>query len=171
MVVFLAPVAATAGGDVFGQAGVVNLSDGGGTHALAGGGASYAVGDNVAVFGEVDYVPLGDFGFSTEEIGLSTHLLLVGGGARFYIPIGSSTARLYVPAAGGLLRLSVDADVSDISVSVSMNGGYVGGGFGVEIGQKLGVRPEFRYNRYQISGAGTNVYSGAVSVFYRFGGN
>jgi hypothetical protein len=81
--------------------------------------------------------------------------------------------RLYVPVAGGVLRWSVGATASGVSVSTSVNGGYFGTGFGAEIGNKFGVRPEFRYDRYQLSfggiSSGSNVISVGAGVFYRFG--
>ena len=156
-------------GDVYGQAGVVRIGDGGGTHALVGGGVSGMVGDKAAVFGEFNYVPLGDYGLSSSHVKVSSNALLVGGGVRAYIPTGRENVRLYVPVAGGLLRIAASASGFGLKMSDGVNGGYVGAGIGAEIGQKFGVRPEFRYNRYQISGGGSNVMSASVSVFYKFG--
>ena len=57
-------------------------------------------------------------------------------------------------------------------MSASDTGGYFGFGFGSEIDlrEKIGVRPEFRYTRWQVSGEGFNAISLSVGVFYRFGG-
>jgi hypothetical protein len=173
VVLAVTPLAAAGGGDVFGQVGVVSIGDGGGTHALAGGGASGMVGDRVGVFGEFNYIPMGDFGESGEGVNVSSKTLMFGAGVRVYIP-GTGKVRLYIPVAGGGLRTTVSASANGSSGSASGNGGYFGAGFGAEIGNKFGVRPELRYSRYQLSfggvSGGSNVISVAAGIFYRFGG-
>ncbi len=170
----VAPLAA-ADGDVFGQAGVVSIGGGGGTHPSVGGGASGFIGDHVAIFGEFDYAPTGDYGLSTAGVGISSRLIQAGGGVRAYLPMKWDHLRLYVPVAGGVLRWTFTGSTSGASASVSANGGYFATGFGAEIGHKFGVRPEFRYSRYAISfegiGASSNVVSVGATLFYRFGGN
>jgi hypothetical protein len=161
-------------GDVYAQAGVVSIGDGGGTHALAGGGVSGMIGSHAAIFGEFNYTPTGDYGESTSGFGISSRIIRGGAGLRVYVPAGNKMMRLYVPVAGGMLKWSVTGTGSGFSASVSANGGYFGTGFGAEIGHKFGIRPEFLYSRYQISFAGasgsSNVVSVGASVFYRFGG-
>ena len=59
---------------------------------------------------------------------------------------------------------------SGSGASAGVNGGYMGTGFGAELGtKKIGVRPEMRFNREQFSGGGNFVTTFAVGVVYRFG--
>ena len=166
---------AAADGDVFGQAGVVSIGGGGGTHPSVGGGASGFIGEHLAIFGEFNYVPTGDYGLSTADVGISSRMIQAGGGVRAYLPMKWDHLRLYVPVAGGILRWTFTGSGSGVSVSTSANGGYFATGFGAEIGHKFGVRPEFRYSRYAISFQGVSASSNVVSVgatfFFRFGGN
>ncbi len=168
------PLAAAGGGDVFGQAGILHIGSNGGTHALVGGGGSVDLGKHAAAFGELNYSPTGDYGLSSSSLGISTHIMLLGGGVRVYIPTGNDQFRLYIPATAGYLRWTVTGTASGVSASASANGGYFGTGFGAEIGKKFGIRPEFRYERFELSYAGTTGGANAITVgagvFYRIGG-
>jgi hypothetical protein len=161
------PLAAAGGGDVFGQVGVLTGNSDIGTHALVGGGASGMIGDRVAIFGELNYIPLGSAAFGDSS--LSGKAILAGGGIRAFLTSGSSKVRPYIPLAVGLLRVSANDSSGN---SASVNGRYFGLGIGVEasLGDKFGIRPEFRYNRLQASGQGANAYSVSAGFFYRFGG-
>jgi hypothetical protein len=48
------------------------------------------IGDKAAVYGEFNYIPMGDFGLSSEDIGVSVKTLQAGAGIRVFIPTGSS---------------------------------------------------------------------------------
>lgn len=149
-------------GDVYGQIGVYHET--GLSKAMVGGGASALLGSNgnVALFGETNYIPLGNMGMP----GISLDGFMVGGGVRAYLPIPNPRFRLYVPVAGGLMRVSG----SGFGASASLNAGYFGVGVGAEFGNsKFGVRPEFRYLRVQQSEIGGNSVTIGTGVFYRFG--
>jgi hypothetical protein len=148
-------------GDVYGQVGFYHETDL--TKAMVGGGASAILGDsgNVAIFGEANYIPVGNMGI----FGASFKGVMLGGGVRLYVPTKNERVRVYVPVAGGLMRLSGSA----FGFSESMNAGYFGAGIGTELGsRKVGVRPEFRYLRVQKSDVGGNSVTFGVGVFYRF---
>jgi len=65
---------------------------------------------------------------------------------------------------------------SESGVSVSANGFYaaVGGGASLYLGKNWGIRPEFRWERQDLTFAGlvsnTNVVMGSASVFFQWGG-
>jgi hypothetical protein len=165
---------AAGSGDVFGQVGLVSVSkevdtvSGRITLASVGGGGSGMIGDKAAVFGEFNYIPV--FSGRASDNSMSAKAIQAGAGVRVFIPTGNSNVKLYIPATGGLVRISASEGSDSGSASISRTGGYFGFGLGSEIGEKFGVRPEFRYTRYQVSGVGVNGISVSASIFYRFGG-
>jgi hypothetical protein len=162
-------------GDVFGQGGYYSeLGDGGGTWPVVGGGAGANIGRHFAVFVEGNYVRP-----STKLGGFSGtgNLYQAGAGSRIYIPVRHERVRPYVPVVGGFLRGNATAAQDGVSFAkVLASGAYVGAGFGTEIGigQRFGLRPEFRYFRefwYPQYGQGSqnNGVRTTIGVYYRFG--
>jgi hypothetical protein len=168
-------------GDVFGTVGMFTAFGGGhsSSHVMVGGGASgLFAGDKAALFGEFNYIPLGNAMAYSPATGafvtlpFSVKQYMIGGGVRLYVLTADHSAsrhpywvRMYVPIAGGLLRTVVGGVSSGGS-----NAGYFGTGLGAEIGRRhFGVRPEFRYVRMQTSSGGGNNITIAAGVFYRFG--
>jgi hypothetical protein len=166
------PLAAAGGGDVFGRVGVVRIDKGVGTYASVGGGVSGMVGDKAALFGEFNYIHFGIASASSADFSASAKAIQAGAGSRLFLPTGSSKVRLYVPIVGGVLRLSASGSFFGSSMSASETGGYFDIGFGSEIslGQKLGVRPEFRHSLYMVAGKEFKPLSVSAEIFYRFGG-
>lgn len=152
------------------------LSAGGGTHALVGASAGVRVSGGLRIFGEFGLVPLAAINESYEGINASaTDRLYNFGGGLDYSFGSSKTVVPYVLGAAGLSHQSVSATAnsSGFSATVGMaaNSAYFGGGAGVRlyIGQKWGVKPEVRYQRYQNSGGSANAADFTVGLFYEFG--
>ncbi|HYP12686.1 MAG TPA: hypothetical protein VEQ63_02085 [Bryobacteraceae bacterium] len=122
------------------------------TKPMIGGSIGTAVGTNSMLFFEPSYVALGsgvklvnllgglNIGFTTQNPKLVPYLSLVGGLGRF--------------SGGG----------------ESEHDPVYGAGFGVRyfVGSNWGIKPEFRWQRYQAEDGG-NTYVFKAGVFYRFG--
>jgi len=174
----LAPQLFAAGigkGDVFGQGGYyTELGEGGGTWAIAGGGAGANLGRHLALFAEFNYVRPS---LTLGGVSATENLYQAGGGARIFIPVHNERVRPYVPAIGGFLRAKAVVGVNGIEYAhVWGSGAYVGAGFGAEIGiaKRFGLRPEFRYFRefwfpQYGQGSQNNGLRAMVGAYYRFG--
>jgi hypothetical protein len=125
----------------------------GASKAMVGGAIGGALGTNSQLFVESNYAPLG-FG---------TKLVSFGGGLN--IGLGAPAEKLapYVIVAGGLGLFSGSGE--------SEKAASFGAGIGVRyfLGTNWGVRPEFRWQRFQASGGGLNSYLLTAGLFYRFG--
>jgi hypothetical protein len=176
-IVFAGGQPARAQVEIGGFGGISRFGSGGGSHALGGGNVGYNVGDNVQVFAEVAYLPLGStnlfsgYGASAD---ISSKLINFGGGASYIAGRSGSKARPYLLAAFGDGRSNVSASYTvagqRVSASGSSNEAYagVGGGIRLMAGEHWGFRPEVRYVRYVQSG-GANVIQATVGVFVNLG--
>ena len=120
---------------------------------------------NISILGEYTYTPMGSLSgvaFNSQLFGVATRLNFAP--SRRMVP--------YALVGFGFDRLNG----SESGVSVSANGSYVavGGGASIYFGKGWGVRPEFRWERQDLTFAGlysdTNVIIGTGSVFYQWGG-
>ncbi len=161
--------------EVFGQGGLyTETGQGGVTAALVGGGAGFLARPGLAVFGEFNYIPV-SVQVPSGYFDVSGYGIQTGGGVRVYLNPKGKTVRAFVNGVVGFMRATATGTTSSwlsspISVSASVNGGYVGAGFGAEIGPtRFGVRPEFRYLREFVSG-GTDGNAPVVmcGFYYRF---
>ena len=108
---------------------------------------------NSVVFAETSYAPLG-FG---------ENVLNFGGGFNFGFRTRIDNLVPYILVFGGLGR-------DMVSGGGSSNYVLFGAGFGAHfLGSNWGVRPEFRWQRYQHSGDGANTFVFVAGLFYRFG--
>lgn len=152
--------------DVAGNAGFSNLPGAdGNNHINFGGSAGVNLSPRVTLLGECAYMPMGSLegvGFNTQLFGVATRFNL--GGSRHAVP--------YVLVGFGFDRLNG----SESGVSVGANGSYaaVGGGASLYLNKNWGIRPEFRWERQEVTFAGlisdTNVVLGSTSVFFQWGG-
>jgi len=171
-------------GEVAGFGGVVRLSDGGGSHAIAGGTVGVNAGRIIHLFGEFNYIPLGSESQTASYQGIpvqasaSARMLNFGGGLQLRVPTGESKAEPYFLTAFGYGRQSVQGSASanylgtpmSVSVDASQGNAYAGFGGGLRyfVGKRWGVRPEFRYQKYFGDGAGSLV-TASGGVFFQFG--
>jgi hypothetical protein len=141
--------------------------------------ASFNVTHRFSVGFEYAYSPLDTVVY--ENVTGTEHLQNYGAVAR----VGIFNAHVLMPyfvLAGGGLELTDKATQGNVSVSASQSGGYLGAGFGVNgyLGHHVGVRPEIRYQRQELSGqtesgvyfagSGRNQVNATVDLFYTFGG-
>lgn len=170
--------------EVAGYGGGISIRDGGGTHALVGGSVAGAVLDKLRLFGEFSFAPLGSASLasSVEGIDVQAHasakLYNFGGG--FDYSFGSSTRAVpYVLGVIGIGHSAIAATGvgtmgtvrATADLSESSNAVYYGGGGGIRLyaGPHWGIKPEFRYQRYQDSGGGVNTFAYTVGLFFQFG--
>lgn len=158
------------GPEVYGSAGGITIAGGGGSHPIYGGGASIGLGDNLRVFGEINYnniVSASVSGSNGSGSG-SVHLLGAGGGVDYSFFNTESRVRPYVTGTVGLDHMTLNVSALGTNVGVSSNSLYYGGGGGLRyfIGKHWGVKPEVRYQR-SVDTGNTLIYS--VGLFYRFG--
>lgn len=169
-------LAATIGkGDVFGQGGYyTELGQGGGTWAIAGGGAGANLGRHFSVFAEFNYARPS---LTLGGVSATGSLYQAGAGTRIFIPVRNERFRPYLPVVGGFLRGEGAVAVNGIEFAHEWaSGAYVGTGVGTEIGltKRFGLRPEFRYFRefwypeFGQSGQ-NNSLRVMIGVYYRFG--
>jgi hypothetical protein len=120
------------------------------TDAQVGGAVGRVFGGNSVLFGETSYAS----GYKIANF---------GGGVNFGFRTKLDKVVPYVVVAGGLGR--------DTSGSSGSNSAMFAAGFGARyfIGSNWGVRPEFRFQRYQESNGGLNTYVFTAGLFYRFG--
>jgi hypothetical protein len=106
------------------------------------------------LFAETSYAPLG-FG---------ENVLNFGGGFNFGFRTRIDNLVPYILVFGGLGR-------DMVSGGGSSNYVLFGAGFGERyfLGSNWGVRPEFRWQRYQHFGDGANTFVFVAGLFYRFG--
>ncbi len=152
--------------DLSGNAGYSNLTGAdGNNHVNFGGTAGFNLSPYAALLGEYTYMPMGSrsgVAFNTQLIGAATRLNI--GSSKHVVP--------YALAAFGFDRLNG----SESGVSVSANGSYAafGGGASLYLGRSWGIRPEFRWERQQLTFStlvsDTNVVLGTGSIFYQWGG-
>jgi hypothetical protein len=108
---------------------------------------------NSVVFAETSYAPLG-FG---------ENVLNFGGGFNFGFRTRIDNLVPYIPVVGGL-----GPDM--VSGGGSSNYVLFGAGFGAHfLGSNWGVRPEFRWQRYQQPETGPTPSCSWPGLFYRFG--
>ncbi|HLK63071.1 MAG TPA: hypothetical protein VKU19_06505 [Bryobacteraceae bacterium] len=163
-------------GDVAIYGGGSHLDDNGGTHATVGGAAGISPGDNLQLFGEFNYIPLGSYngGVAGVQTSASSRLLNFGGGVRVHFAPKGSKAKPFVVVVAGDGRTTASGSASVAGFSSSFSGSsssvYAGGGGGVSIfaGEHWGFRPEFRYQRYVQNGGG-NVLMFTAGVFFQLG--
>jgi hypothetical protein len=139
-----------------------------------------AASENLQVFGEFNYIPLGSASFTVDAPGVpgssrsSARLLNFGGGALFSFAPSEAKAMPYVAALVGNGRASFSASGTGSlgagSVSGATNSLYAGAGIGLRylLGSNWGIRPEFRYHRYLQNGGG-NLLTFTGGVFFQFG--
>ncbi len=103
--------------------------------------------------------------------GVNENMTNYGGAVRFNLASKGKVIPYGIFGGGGD-RLTA----SESGASASANGDYFGGGGGASIflGRSWGIRPEFRFNRFNftLSGvsANTNVLTASGGVFFQFGG-
>ena len=141
------------GGEVDGYAGMQHFP--GVTKALLGGAIGKPIGQRSQLFVESGYIP---FGGGNKMVNLA-------GGLNVGLPSGSDTVAPYLTFLGGLGR--------EMGNGAGANRVTYGAGFGVRyfLAKQWGIRPEFRWQRYQVAEGGVNSYAFSVGLFYRFGGN
>jgi len=152
--------------DVSGNVGFSNLTGADGNkHINFGGAGGVNLSPRVTLLGEYTYMPMGSL------TGVAFNTQLFGAASRFNF--GSS--KRVVPYA--VVGLGFDRlNGSESGVSVNANGFYaaVGGGASLYLGKSWGIRPEFRWERQDLTFAGlvsnTNVVMGSASVFFQWGG-
>ncbi len=139
-------------GELAGFGGFQHIPDS--TKGTVGGAIGRVIGGNSLIFGETSYSPLG----------YGEKLVTFGGGFQFGIPTRMDKLVPYVVVVGGLGRDMVKGDGSS-------NSAMFGAGFGARyfLGSHWGVRPEFRWQRYQQTQGGDNTYLFTAGLFYRFG--
>lgn len=159
---------AIAGGsaDVSGNVGYSNLTGADGkNHINFGGSGGVNLSPRVTLLGEYTYMPMGSLtgvAFNTQLFGVASRLNF--GNSKRVVP--------YALVGFGFDRLNG----SESGASVSANGSYVavGGGAGIYCGKNWGIRPEFRWERQEVTFAGliadTNVVMGSGSIFFQWGG-
>ncbi len=116
---------------------------------------------------------IGEFNFFAmpQVEGVNENMTNYGGAVRFNL-VSKGKVVPYGIFGGGGARLTA----SESGASASSNGDYFGGGGGVNLflGSNWGIRPEFRYNRFNYSFEGingsTNVLTATGGVFFQFGG-
>jgi hypothetical protein len=121
----------------------------GAPHVQVGGAIGRVFGGNSVLFAETSYAPSSAYKMAN-----------FGGGVNFGFPTKFDKLVPYVVVAGGLGR--------DTTGSGS-NGAMFAAGFGARyfIGSNWGLRPEFRFQRYQDRGLNTYVFT--AGLFYRVG--
>jgi opacity protein-like surface antigen len=162
--------------EVSGYGGGASLSDGGGTHGIAGGTAGVNVSEKLHVFADVNYVPLGKSSFAYGGSGVSSSAKLInfGGGVSSAFMSQGSKVSPYVLGVFGVGRASAKVSVTVAGQSTSEGASdtnpYLGGGVGLRymVGENWGVRPEVRYQRYLTDGGG-HVLMFTAGVFFQFG--
>ena len=156
LIVSSAPVWAADGegyrGEVIGFGGLQHFP--GVTKASLGGAAGVTFAGNSVLFAETSYVPQGE----------GVKLLNWVGGLNIGFPTRVDRFVPYFTALGGLGRWSGQG-------AAAANDATFGAGFGARyfLGPRWGVRPEFRWQRYQRAAGGVNSYSFSAGLFYRFG--
>ncbi len=161
--------------------GGISLSNGGGNHVHLGGSFGAAARERLFVFGELGYAPLTGRSITTVvdgspvRISTSVKLLDVGGGLQFILTSGEKFEPYIVGAVGaGRVSSSGSAHVPgtnlDVSTSSSDTKARLGGGAGFRyyLGEKWGIRPEFRVDRY-FGDEGSTAFRYTVGIFYQFG--
>ena len=172
-------------GEIAGFGGVARLSDGGGSHAIAGGTVGVNIGRVIHLFGEFNYIPLGSASETTSYQGIAIHasatakMLNYGGGLHFRVPTGTSKVEPYFVTSFGYGHQSVTGNGSanyqgtpvSVSMDLSQGNAYVGFGGGLRyfVGHRWGVKPEFRYQKYFGDGAGS-IITASGGLFLQFGG-
>jgi len=138
-------------GEVTGIASLQHFPSGG--EGFVGGDIDFSLGRRNSLFSETTYAPLGP----------SDKLLNFLGGLRIGLPVRSARIVPYVSAFGGMSRYTIE--------NVSQNWATFGAGFGARclLSRHWGVRPEFRWQRYQEPIRAVNSYGLTMGVFYRFG--
>jgi hypothetical protein len=169
---------ANAQSEVTAYGGVTHFGSGGGTHALGGAAYGYNINERAQVFGELNYTPLGSSTIFSDYPGVTTSgsakALNVGAGVLYNAGSNSSRAKPYLLATvgDGIIRASytIRSAAGNVSVSGSSNQVYagVGGGVRLLVGDRWGVRPEVRYQRYLQDGGGNSLMVN-VGVFFQFG--
>jgi opacity protein-like surface antigen len=170
----------------FGYATVLNSGNpDGDSHPFFGGSGAYNVTSNFTVLGEYFYMPLGSYNCAPPD---AVHALGVHPDVDFQECIGSTSE--HVQHYGGAVRYNLLSKTRIVPYLVGGVGGArgsgdnftsvngydfsAGGGVSFYIGHNWGVRPEFRYMRFEFSAGGTTVGSNAPaesgSVFYQWGG-
>jgi hypothetical protein len=163
-----ATAAEGAKGEVAGYFGGSWVTDAG-SHVAVGGEGGVNVVDRLNLFGEVNFIPMG-------QNGVSAHTVNFGGGAHINILPGTSSSKVqpYALGVAGVGHSAESYSYSDpwlsYNASASSNSFYFGFGGGMRcyIGRNWGVRPEFRYQRYTQHG-GANSIAYTAGVFYQFG--
>lgn len=134
-----------------------------GNKAQFGGAIGYKVGHATQIFGEVSSASLGcSFQSIVAYDQCGGRVLNLTGGLNIGIPIHSEKTVPYITVLGGLGHFTGEND--------ALFG--AGGGVRQFIGSNWGVRPEFRWQRYQSFGdqaGGINTYAFSVGLFYQFG--
>jgi len=152
--------------DVSGNVGFSNLTGADNNkHVNFGGAGGVNLSPRITLLGEYTYMPMGSLtgvAFNTQLVGVATRLNF--GSFKRVVP--------YAVVGFGFDRLNG----SESGVSVSANGSYaaVGGGASLYLGKSWGIRPEFRWERQEVTFSGlisdTNVVLGNASVFFQWGG-
>jgi hypothetical protein len=138
-------------GEIAGLGGMQHLP--GVTKAMVGGEIGRTISTHSLLFAETSYVPLG-FG---------DKLVNFTGGVNIGFATSMDKLVPYLSVVGGLGRSSGNGS--------SENDATFGIGFGTRyfVGRNWGVRPVFRWQRYQQSAGGVNTYVFTAGLFYRFG--
>jgi hypothetical protein len=131
----------------------------------------------VGVSGGANLTPsvalIGEFNYMSMPQVQSVNIYMDGYGAavRFNVPTRGKAVPYGVFGGGGARLTAYES-----GASVTSNGSYFGGGGGVSLylGRTWGIRPEFRYNRFDFSYSGisanTNTIAATVGAFFQFGG-
>lgn len=136
----------------------------GNTHTNYGASGGYNVTSNITALGEYNYQP------ADSAFGQNFSAQLFGGAVRYNF-LSSKRIVPYVVAGAGDFRFNISN-----SSSTSYTGYYMtyGGGASIYLGKHWGVRPEFRYDRRQVSIQNTTYDADFLresgAVFYQWGG-
>ena len=170
---------AVGGGYAYLNTSDAGTSDGKKNHGILDASVSYDFTKRVSLGFEYTFTPLDNETISGVQ--LTERLHNYGAVARFAL-LPNRLVVPYAVVAGGGLSLDDKASQGSVSESVNQSGGYfgIGGGANLYLHHGFGVRPEFRYQREQLSnttfqgvvvqGSGKNEIYATASLFYQFGG-
>jgi len=120
------------------------------TNPTFGGSIGVNFGSRFLLFAEPSYVPQGG----------GDHIINLLGGIDYSFPTPVKKLVPFFDVVGGLGRSPLDGNATTF-----------GAGFGTRyfLGDRWGIKPEFRWQRYQQVAGGSNAYLFRFGVFYQFG--
>jgi hypothetical protein len=159
----------------FGHSGYSGLDSN--KHFNFGGEYAYNFNPKLAILGEYTYLPLGKTQTSSTLFSNSSkgYDQIFGSGVRYSLKSWRQL-RPYAVVGAGFIHRSEDFQYTSTSIHPTANGYNVdaGGGVSVYLGKDWGVRPEVRWDRFDLyqnsSHLSVNYLQVSGMVFYQFGG-